>query len=126
MEDKQLRILVLTKLYEFGRTHYTVREFEKNVVFQGIDTNQLNFAFQYLGTQNLIQYSSKEFIAEMPTGQSDKLTTREKAKLSALLAATCLDDPSCMVHWMWQSNKPYTALLRNAVFTPLVDFFSRL
>jgi len=54
MEDKQLRILILTKLYEFNRTHYSVQEFDKNLIFRGVDPNQLNFAFQYLGTHGLI------------------------------------------------------------------------
>jgi len=54
MEDKQLRILALTKLYEYNRTHYSVQNFEKDAVFQGVEPNELNFAFQYLGTQGLI------------------------------------------------------------------------
>ena len=55
MKDKQLRILVLTKLYEFNRNHVSIRNLDKNVIFSEVDSNQLNFAFQYLGTLNLIE-----------------------------------------------------------------------
>ncbi|PBO85311.1 MAG: hypothetical protein COA77_04240 [Thaumarchaeota archaeon] len=62
MKDGQLRILVLTKLYELNRNHASVHELEKNMLFQGIEPNQLNFCFQYLGTLNLIQNASTNHV----------------------------------------------------------------
>ena len=68
------------------------------------------------------------FIAKMPTGQpSEKLTTREKACMAALIAATCKKNPACNVQDMWQSNKGFCpSLLDHAAFTPLVDLLKSL
>ena len=55
MKDKQLRILVLTKLYELNRNHASVNDFKKLITFDKVEPNQLNFCFQYLGTLNLIE-----------------------------------------------------------------------
>ena len=59
MEDKKLRILFLTKLYEYNRTHYSTLQLVKDSIFDGVDSNQMNFCLQYLGTINLIQTSSR-------------------------------------------------------------------
>ncbi len=59
MEDKQLRILFLTKLYEYNRNGASVLDLVKNTIFDGVDSNQMNFCLQYLGTLNLIQTSSR-------------------------------------------------------------------
>lgn len=67
-----------------------------------------------------------DLMTKVRTGTNKKLTTREKAKVSAMLSSTCTDDPSCMVHWMWQSKKGYAALLHDPTFTPLVNFLKSL
>ena len=59
MEDKQLRILFLTKLYEYNRNGASVLELVRNVIFDKVDSNQMNFCLQYLGTLNLIQTSER-------------------------------------------------------------------
>lgn len=70
---------------------------------------------------------AESFISRMPTGQSDQnLTTREKARFSSVIAATCENDPSCMVQWMWQPNKNYRHLLHRDVFSELIEFIRDL
>jgi len=58
MEDKQLRILVLTKLYQHNRQGASIKNFTEDKIFEGVDEKQFNFCYQYLGTQNLIEYES--------------------------------------------------------------------
>ena len=75
MEDKQLRILFLTKLYEYNRNGASVRGLVQNTIFDKVDSNQMNFCLQYLGTLNLIQTSSRHsagltsFTPEIITGK---------------------------------------------------------
>jgi len=75
MEDKQLRILFLTKLYEHNRNGASVHNLEQNAIFDGVDSNQMNFCLQYLGTLNLIQTSYRHgggltrFTPEVITGK---------------------------------------------------------
>ena len=54
------------------------------------------------------------------------LMKQEKARMSALLATTCVKPP-CHAHHMWQSNRKYDrALLDDVRFTPIVDFLRGL
>lgn len=80
------------------------------------------------GTHDELAKEAGLFIAKMPTGQpSEKLTTREKACMAALIAATCKKNPACNVQDMWQSNKGFgPSLLDHAAFTPLVDLLKSL
>lgn len=58
MKDAQLRILFLSKLYESNRNGASILNIKEDELFKDVDENQWNFCFQYLGTLNLIQYSS--------------------------------------------------------------------
>jgi hypothetical protein len=51
---------------------------------------------------------------------------KSKARLSALIAGVCVDDPATSVTAMWQSNRGLTDLLDDEAFTPFVEFFRNL
>ncbi len=57
VKDEQLRILVLTKLYELNRKQESVSNIKNDEIFNDVEPSQLNFCFQYLGTLHLIDNS---------------------------------------------------------------------
>ena len=104
MDDKKLRILILTKLYELNRQKQDFRNDIFEVIDKEVSPEQLNFAFQYLGTSGLIENASShnggvyKFYPQLIKGKGIDLIenlvtkTAEKIKNESLInASTMLD-----------------------------------
>lgn len=89
MKDKQLQILVLTKLYQLNRNQENANTLKKDAVFEDIDPKQLNFCFQYLGTMKLIDnaYSNNRgvyyYIPQTITGTGMDIVESLMSKISS-------------------------------------------
>lgn len=103
MKDEQLRILVLTKLYEYNRNHYTTSHFKSDKIFEGGEPNQLNFCFQYLGTLGLIENSTSvtggvyDFNPKIITGKGIDIVESLMLKITTTMKNKLFEEASSVI-----------------------------
>jgi len=59
MEDKALRIYVLTKMYELGKGNASISMLNDDEILRQTKSTDRNFCYQYLGTHGLIAISTR-------------------------------------------------------------------